>query len=177
MKKKIGNIISWIILYAMGIFFIVSVYSVCNARIKGTEAYICGYRPVFILTGSMEPTLKTNGVAITKRVKTIDELEVNDIVTYHVNTDTGEQIKITHRVVDITEEGIITTKGDNNNVTDSYELSIDNVETKVVLIINQTAWIAAKWATTSGKILFIGIPICMILLIISLKYLFESETP
>ena len=176
MKHKIGNIVSWIMLIVAFLFLSVSVYSIYQSKINGTDAYAFGYRPIFVMTGSMEPTLKTNGTVIAKKVSSMDEIEVGDIITYHVLTDQEEEIKITHRITEISDTGIITTKGDNNGVEDRYELTIDNVESKVVLICNWTAWFVNLWGTPSGKILLIGVPVCLLLFIIGLKYLFRKES-
>lgn len=174
MNKKFGNIISWIVFGLMAAFLLFSVFTVYNSKITSQEAYMFGYRPVFIMTGSMEPCLKTNGVAITKKIDSINEIDVEDIITYHVNTDSGDTIKITHRIIDIDDNGIITTKGDNNMVPDNYDLTIDNVESKVVFICNWIASLISMWNTTSGKILIIGIPVCVILLFMSIKYFIKK---
>lgn len=76
MKHKIGNIVSWIMLIAAFLFLSVSVYSIYQSKINGTDAYAFGYRPIFVMTGSMEPTLKTNGTVIAKKVSSMDEIEV-----------------------------------------------------------------------------------------------------
>lgn len=174
MKKKLGNIFSWFVFILMGVFLLFSIFSVYTSKVTGKEAYIFGYRPVFIMTGSMEPFLKTNGVVLTKEVKSINDIEEGDVITYHVDTDTGSAIKITHRIIDIDKEGFITTKGDNNMVSDNYDLTIDNVESKVVFVCNWTASIISWWNTTSGKILILGIPTCIVLLLISIKYFIKK---
>lgn len=78
-----------------------------------------------VVTGSMEPTIKENDVII---VKSVDNYEVDDIVTY-----SSADSFITHRIVQITNENYIT-KGDNNNTNDPA-IKKDVVIGKVVSIL------------------------------------------
>lgn len=70
----------------------------------------------------MEPTLKTNSLII---VKESDSYKVNDIVTYKLD---GEYI--THRIIEINDDSIIT-QGDANNAADEA-ISKDMIVGKVV---------------------------------------------
>ena len=149
---KANDIFSWVLLIAMALVLVYSVFVVTNANKDEDGAFIFGYRPIMVLTGSMEPYIMTNGMALTQEVTDLGQLEEGDVISYHVTQDDGSTVRITHRITAI-EDGVITTQGDNNRVPDAYPLTIDNVEAKVVLVFNQTAWLAATWQTTSGKIL------------------------
>lgn len=119
--------------------------------------------------------MKTDSIVITKDVKNIDEINVGDVVTYHITDNEGKRLVITHRIKEISEVGTITTKGDNNNVSDAYELSIDNIDAKVVLVFNQVAWIVNTWKTTSGKILLLSPIVLIILLYIGYKFVVKDN--
>lgn len=166
--KKADNIFSYVLLAAMTALLIFSVISVVSARKTGEVAAVFGYRPIMVQTGSMEPYIMTNGLALTKIVDSMDELAVGDVISYHVAEDDGHVIRITHRIVSI-EDGIITTKGDANNVTDAYPLTIENVESKVVMVFNQSAWLISKWQTASGKLMICSLVGGTLLLYISIK--------
>lgn len=166
--KKADDIFSYVLLAAMTVLLIFSVMSVVSARKTGEVASVFGYRPIMVQTGSMEPYIMTNGLALTKIVNSVEELEEGDVISYHVAEDDGHVIRITHRIVSI-EDGIITTKGDNNNVTDAYPLTIENVESKVIAVFNQSAWLIATWQTTSGKILIWSVIAGTLLLYFSVK--------
>jgi len=172
--KKIGNIFSWLLLVAMCILMVFSCFNTYQARKSGEAAFLFGYRPVIVLTGSMEPYMLVNSIALTKQVTSIDEIAVGDVITYHMDSENGKPLRITHRIIAI-DEGKIYTKGDNNYVDDGFYLTMDNVEAKVLTVFNQTAWIAAKWQTTAGKVMLISIPVCLILLWATIKLLYSSR--
>lgn len=166
--QKFSNIMSWVIMFAMVGLLVFSVKNTIEARRTGESVFLFGHRPILVLTGSMEPYMMTNGLALTREVTDIDQLEVGDVVTYHTETSSGRLIRITHRIISI-DNGVIQTKGDNNRVSDGYTLTIDNIESEVVAVFNQTAWIADKWGTTTGKIMIISFSAAIILLYICLK--------
>ena len=166
--KTFNEIFSWVLLIAVTVMLIFSVYTVTQAKKTGEGAFVFGYRPVLVLTGSMEPYMMTNGLALTKEVTALNQIEVGDVITYHHDTEDGRRLLITHRIVGI-EDGYIFTKGDNNRVSDSIPLTMENVEAKVISVFNQTAWLVAKWQTTSGKIMLISCAAAIILIYISMK--------
>ena len=112
-----------------------------------------GYQPVFVQTGSMEPTMRTHSIVLIKRVDSMEELEVDDIVTFQVFDGSGTPITITHRIYNIKEDGSIITKGDNNRVADNYTLTIDNIKAEVVGIWNGAATIIDMLMTPMGIVM------------------------
>ena len=68
-----------------------------------------GYGAALVLTGSMEPTFSADDLIF---VKEADSFEVGDIVVYQ----SGSML-VVHRVVEITEDALIT-QGDANNTAD-----------------------------------------------------------
>lgn len=114
-----------------------------------------GYQPIYVQTGSMEPTMQTKSIVLTKRVDTLDDLEIDDIITYRVYDESGRAITITHRIYNIKEDGTIITKGDNNRVADSYSITIDNVLAEVIWIWNGAATIQNMMKTPTGWIMAI----------------------
>mgnify|MGYP004655501671 CR=1 FL=1 len=178
-ESKLQAILSWVLLIVMAGLLVFTIFRVAESKKTGEGVFLLGYRPVLVLTGSMEPYMMTNGIALTKEVDSLDDIAVGDVVTYHVMNDDGKKLLITHRIVAI-DDGLIYTKGDNNNVIDGYPLTMDNVEAKVVGVFNGTAWLAAKWATTAGKIMLICFLAAIILLCYTVKAIRASkkeETP
>lgn len=177
--KKIYNIVTWIILVIMICFFIYCVYAVSVAKDKGDDgAFVFGYRPIFILSGSMEPYMETNGIALTKEVNDISEIKTGDVITYLMKNPDGSKVHITHRIVSINkDEDTIRTKGDNNNVEDNYNISMKQVEAKVICVFNQTAWVVETWQKNLiSKIFLVSLPVTIILLYYLLKTLiFRKE--
>lgn len=77
-----------------------------------------GIKPFVVLSGSMEPTVPTGSVVF---VDTRDrDVSEGDIITYSLAVSEDEGVYVTHRVHAITEDGLIQTKGDNNEDPDGY---------------------------------------------------------
>lgn len=79
-----------------------------------------GQKPLVVISGSMEPTLKVGGILYYEKIN-IDEFDEGDILVYQ----TKEHI-ISHRIVDINENGFIT-KGDINNSVDNYLINNEQI--------------------------------------------------
>lgn len=74
-----------------------------------------GYKPLVIISGSMEPILKVGGILYYKEIDTQD-YKNNDIVVFK-----STKYLISHRIVEITDDGFIT-KGDANKNIDSNKV-------------------------------------------------------
>lgn len=72
---------------------------------------IWGYKPLVIVSGSMEKVLKVGGILYYKDID-IDKFETGDILVYR-----SKDHIVSHRVVEKTKEGYIT-KGDVNKESD-----------------------------------------------------------
>lgn len=93
------------------------------------DFYIMGYKPVMILSGSMEPYMKKDSIVIVKKTQDIKE---NDVIMFSID----EKTKVCHRAVAIDEKGRITTKGDNNEHEDFDKVLLSEVDGKVVWGMN-----------------------------------------
>lgn len=120
--KKIIEVIAIIIIYNIVLIAISSANKINIINIFGYKSYI-------IKTNSMEPTISINDVVIAKKVEK-QNIKIGDVITF---LQEGEVI--THRVTKIDENGDYTTKGDNNNIEDTFKISYDNIEGKQVLTI------------------------------------------
>lgn len=88
-----------------------------------------GYKPMIVMTGSMESIINAGDVVIVKEVE-YDSLSINDIIAFRTDEECT-----THRIVAIKDsngEKILITKGDNNNTEDSLEIKEDYVEGKYI---------------------------------------------
>jgi signal peptidase len=101
------------------IFNLVIVLSMVITRCVTGKATIFGYRPFFIMSASMEPTIMTHQLVIAVPVEP-EDVEIGDIVTYEKYSNVSNSITqtIIHRVVTINEDGTFTFKGDNNDASD-----------------------------------------------------------
>lgn len=116
MNKKVKKILTIVLSSITGVIMCLVLYMViCNAVAvsKGTPVRYFGYSYSYVPTNSMEPTIKQGDTIIFKKTS-YNSLEVGDIIVYKSNT--GRYI--IHRIVEITEDGLIL-KGDNNPTIDS----------------------------------------------------------
>ena len=85
--------------------------------------FITGLRLCAVQSGSMEPNIPTWSLCIVNSHADYDDIEVGDVVVYVRRSD-GK--RIIHRVIEITEEGMIT-KGDANGRDDGVSVFRDNL--------------------------------------------------
>lgn len=121
MRKIIDNKLFKII-YGLFKFIIIAILVLYIAfllvqRLSNNNS-VMGYRVFTIITGSMEPTIEVGDVILVADISA-EDLKVDDIITYKSTASDSEGMLITHRIIDINEEdGMITTKGDANDVED-----------------------------------------------------------
>lgn len=135
---------------------------------------IFGIKPVIVLSGSMEPTIKTGDLIFTKEVDTAN-LKENDVITYL----SGESA-ITHRIVG-TEQGAdgqtaYLTKGDYNNANDDTAVTAANVEGIYIGRIAGLGNFAMFLQSTTGMIVFLVCPILLFVIWDVLKRRKNSKT-
>ena len=107
--KTVLNVIENV-LFTIAVFIII-LASVCQ---------IMNLKPVVVLSGSMEPEMKTGSMAfIDMKDKTVEK---GDVISFK-----NGEVLVSHRVVEITEEGY-KTKGDNNDEEDEGVVKKENVE-------------------------------------------------
>lgn len=105
--KKI--FLSFVTIILVVIFGLVLYRIVAINVFKVSNPSFFGYYFYRVLSGSMEPSIEIGDYVL---VKEDDDLVVGDVITYKVDNNF-----ITHRIVDITSDTIVT-KGDNNNTSD-----------------------------------------------------------
>lgn len=78
-----------------------------------------GITPFVVQSSSMEPAITTGSVVFTDTKDT--DVAVNDVITYSLSTGENTGVFVTHRVYAVDEEqGLIQTKGDNNDSPDGW---------------------------------------------------------
>ena len=110
-----------------------------------------------VATGSMKDTIRRGGGVLVEITKDVKE---NDIIVYK-----EEENFITHRLVEINENGELITKGDANNAKDQ-PIKIDKVLGKVVYILPKIGIL--KKAILSKQVLILILTL-IILLGVALK--------
>lgn len=123
MKKVLdvlGNVLMWSIIIVGACVTVVSL----STKERGI-ANIMGYIPFSIQTASMEPTINTGDLIITKKYDGSTVLEKGTIISFF-SIEQEKLIVKTHRIdTVINRNGIISyvTKGDNNNSIDPTEVA------------------------------------------------------
>ena len=87
---------------------------------------VLGFRPVIVLSGSMEPAIQTGDMILLHKADS-SQLKEGDVICYLVS---GKAI--THRIVEITtgEDGQTRyiTQGDDNNTADQQAVTADQIQ-------------------------------------------------
>ena len=114
------------------------------------------YKLLTVLSGSMEPAIKTGSVAI---VKPADDYKTGDIITFGEMTKT--KTPTTHRIVDtevVSGEVYYITKGDANKAEDSGKISESKVIGKVLFSVPYAGYAVAAAKKPIGFFLLVIIP-------------------
>lgn len=143
--KKIGNILT-------NIFFIIAIIVI----IAGVLCAVFHYRPSVVVSGSMEPEIPTGSLVF---IDTDDrEPAVGDIIAFH-----KDDVRVTHRVVEITEQGYVT-KGDNNDSVDVGVVLPSQVDGTTVITIPVLGYIVKTLVTLPALIIIVTLLICWFLI-------------
>ena len=120
--SKVSEIIVTVLLILTAAF---TAYVMINTA-RGNVVSIFGRYILNVVTGSMEPTIATGEYIIV--VKTDPStLQVNDIISFYSDSNETKDLLITHRIIEIKEDGSFVTKGDANNIEDEVTAKPDRV--------------------------------------------------
>lgn len=150
--KKIINVLTTLIIVVGGIFLVL---------------YLFGIVPYVILSGSMEPTIKTGSLCFINKQVDVQEIKKKDVIAFKLDDGT----LVTHRVDKINKDGIIT-KGDNNKRVDDGVVTANNYVGKNIFWIPKAGYVVMAFQSTRGKIVLIT---CVVLLFV-VGMLFGDDT-
>lgn len=109
--NKIIGIVLNILLIIVTLIILVGIYYLVQIKVFNNDyANIFGYTFFEVATGSMADTIEIGDVVIVELTK---DVRKNDIIVYK-----EEENFITHRLIEIDENGEFITKGDANNTED-----------------------------------------------------------
>ena len=116
-----------------------------------------GWRVDAVLSGSMEPELKTGSLIITRSIDA-EEIEVGDIITFRSNA--ADEGMVTHRVIGIGHSSSLyfETKGDANEDPDPFTVPARSLVGKVTLHISYWGYFTLFLNTPLGFLLAVVIP-------------------
>ena len=162
--KKIISALLDIVTLLIFIIFIFAIYSFAQINFLHKKyVNIFGYTFLQVGSGSMEDEIKTNDIIIDKLLKREDKLDIGDIISFE-----EEKSIITHRIISMSGDTIIT-KGDANNTQDD-PISREQVIGKVIKIIpNISIWVSVFKTRTVYIMMTITFVLFMITISIDTK--------
>ena len=131
--KYITTVISWTIFVLLIIIGVLLIYYYISVRLYATKGD--KFEPKFsvytIVSQSMEPTISVYDVIINTKVDDIDDIKVNDVITFISTWQVTNGMTITHRVVGkkTLDDGTtcLVTRGDNNTQEDQACVKEGNI--------------------------------------------------
>lgn len=151
LNKNIWKIIIWIIYVIVILFAITAIMS---------KFSIAGVKLFTVQSGSMEPTIKTGSMILTK---SLNNYAAGDIVTFEDSVD--HKKTITHRIVSVQNQDMIryTTQGDSNASPDSQIISLHQIIGKVIFSVPYLGYPIGFARTTVGFTILVIIPATIII--------------
>lgn len=110
-RRRAGQILGWIAIAVVGFFAWPSQWG-------GDTTY------VIVKGNSMLPNFHTGDIVI---ARSVDELEIGDVVVYAVPEGAGKGKLIMHRFVDVRLDGTLVIQGDNRDQPDQFNITTDDV--------------------------------------------------
>ena len=112
--------------------------------------YAYGVVPYVVLSGSMEPRIQTGSLSFINVNTEYEDVLKYDIIAFRIS---GSQALVTHRVIDIKDEGF-ETQGDNNKIVDANLITKENYVGKNIFWIPKAGYAIRAIQTPRGIIVF-----------------------
>lgn len=161
--NKIVNTISNLITYLTIIIVIIASIFVIPS--------LFGIKPFIVQSGSMEPVINTGGIAF---INTKDlDVEVNDIITFKLLSESGKETVVTHRIIDI-KDGVLYTKGDANENADLSPIDKSQVIGKFMLQVPHVGYLMAEMTPKRTIVAIIWLVVINFILI-AMSSVFSKE--
>ena len=130
-----------------------------------------GYKPLIVLSGSMEPAIRVGSVVLVREVK-LSQIRAGDVVTFKTPVKPGEILTeertfTTHRVTKVSNSNgrlSFETKGDANKGTDAWKVAPDDILGRVRLSIPYLGYFSHFARRPAGFILLLIIPGLLIIM-------------
>jgi len=162
--KYISTVVSWTIFVLLIIVGVLLIYYYISVRLYATKGE--KFEPEFsvytIVSESMEPTLSKFDVIVITKVDDIDDVKINDVITFVSTWNVTYGMTITHRVVGTKTldngEKCLVTRGDNNTQEDSTCVEKSNLIGVTKAVIPGLGKIQFFLSSSIGWLLVILIP-------------------
>lgn len=152
-KKRIRAAVRVALLVIAAIIVGLNVYGINASRLAGnTVPMPFGVGAAVVLSGSMEPELSVGDLLIVVRC---DNYELRDVIVYQ-----DGQTAITHRIVSMSDDSIIT-RGDANNADDD-PITLEQIKGKVVFSIPLVGYLVNMIKTPLGTVVILGLAVFLL---------------
>ena len=146
-KLKVQYIKITLFILLLPILFVSMYMGFCKLILGIEVPTLFGCASAIIVSGSMEPALQINDWIMAKSCNTY---QVDDIILFK-----QDEVYITHRIVAL-HDGVLTTRGDANNIPDKKPVRMEQVVGKVVYVIPHVGnWISRVYSPL-GILLIMG---------------------
>ncbi|WP_151735633.1 signal peptidase I SipW [Paenibacillus tengchongensis] len=151
---------------AMLLVFIVLLAAVIISKASGGEPSFFGYQIKTVLSGSMEPGIKTGSIVALKPGGDMTRFQAGDVISF-LNE---ENMLITHRVLEAdlnsaTGEAQYRTKGDNNDAADLNPVSSANVTAEYTgITVPYVGYVLNFAVSKAGSVVLMIVPGLLLLL-------------
>jgi signal peptidase len=156
-------------LFSRIIFVVIPLLLLCAVTLvvlNGTGNLPNKYNAYLVHTGSMEKTIPTGSIVFVEEHK----YHVGQVITFRVNG-----MIVTHRLMAISPNGTITTKGDSNPTADPWHPPVSNIIGGVVLALpfigRVQYYFLSTWEGGTSAVIFI-----FMMLIIWKEFLEDPKT-
>ena len=127
MGKVFGKLIRGILIGTFSVLLFLNLWQlISHTAFHQNPPSFCGFSPVIVLSGSMEPTFSAGDLLIIGKK---DSYQKDEIITFE---DGGALT--THRIIEQMPKGF-TTKGDFNNAPDKETVSPEQIKGALVLVL------------------------------------------
>lgn len=120
-----------------------------------------GYQRYVIVSGSMEPHIRTGSIVYSEEVP-VRSLEVGDVITFVPPAEFRITAPVTHRIVSIddhTGTPVFRTQGDANSDTDPWTLTLDrSQQARVVASVPWVGYAFIALGDPKTRLLALGLP-------------------
>ena len=124
---------------------------------------VFGLTPLIVQSGSMEPTVPTGSLLITRTTPASD-LRKGDVVT----VPRRDKTLVTHRIVNVTHDGreaVLQLKGDDNDVADPFRYRVKQAGVMIVSV--PYAGHVAAWASSGLGLFLLGLYVAFLAAVVS----------
>lgn len=182
-KKWISNTFTAVLLLVI----LLLAYSTVSSRMNGGSPRVLGKEIMTVLSGSMEPKIRTGSVIVVRPVKepVRETFKPGDVITFRAWDDRNSVV--THRIVEVRGQGDALqylTKGDNNDAADPQPIPAADVVAQYEGLTIPLLGYVFTWMKTRAGILALIVTPGLLLIVWSMASLFraivrmeESEEP